>query len=257
MYRVLIVDDEKAVRQGLSKLILWEEYGFTVAGSAASGRQALERIHTAPFDLVLTDVRMPGIDGIQLIEALRQEHFPGEIIILSAFPEFEYARRAIESGVSHYLLKPINDHLLVKALERVRGVLASRGPAPAPPAPSAACEPPSVDPPPLASPDLMKAVLRYIDEHYNRDISLTAIADVFYMNAVYLGRLFKASTGQRFTDYLNTLRIERASELLRLPDLWIYEISENVGYHDLNYFYRMFKAKTGMTPTEYRATHLT
>ena len=117
MYKVMIVDDEKSIRDGLEKIIHWEEYGFAVCGLARSGEEAYSIYQKTHPDLILTDIRMPGMSGLELIEKLRSDGEKDlEFIILSGYADFEYARRAIKFGVSNYLLKPVDEdeihHLL-------------------------------------------------------------------------------------------------------------------------------------------------
>lgn len=118
MIKVLIVDDEPFIRQGLKILINWNQYGFEVAGEAANGKEAVELMKSNVFDLVITDIKMPQMDGLELIEYTR-EHLSGKVgfIILSGFYEFDYAKKAIRFGVVDYVLKPIQKDELVRALE--------------------------------------------------------------------------------------------------------------------------------------------
>lgn len=124
MYKVMIVDDEKSIRDGLKKIIDWDAYGFSVCAVARSGEEAYTFYQTQRPDLILTDIRMPGMSGLELIEKLRTEGDKDlEFIILSGYADFEYARRAIRFGVSNYLLKPVDEdeihHLLSEIGNRI------------------------------------------------------------------------------------------------------------------------------------------
>lgn len=117
MYRVMLVDDERPVLESMKKVIDWESLGFSVCETAESGNQACEIMKKARFDLVITDVRMPQMDGLELAEYIA-EHFPHtEMIIISGYDEFDYARSAMRSGVMEYITKPTNRVELEKALE--------------------------------------------------------------------------------------------------------------------------------------------
>lgn len=117
MINVLIVDDEPFIRQGLRILIDWGEYGFNIVSEAADGKQALEIIENEQIDLVITDIKMPHMNGIELIEAIRNgKNKDIKIIVLSGYYEFEYAKQAIKYNVIDYVLKPIQKEELVEIL---------------------------------------------------------------------------------------------------------------------------------------------
>ena len=120
MYRLLIVDDEEIEREGMAQLIPWEKYGVELAGTAWNGADALEKIRSTHPDIVLTDIKMPVMDGIGLVRAVRGE-FPGvELIVLSGYGEYEYTSQAMELGVRHYVLKPCDEERLSEILCKVK-----------------------------------------------------------------------------------------------------------------------------------------
>lgn len=121
LYRVLLVDDEKFVRKGLRVLIDWEYYGYTVIGEADNGQKALDMMQSSLPDLVLVDIRMPVMDGLELIEeANRKFGKRVKFIILSGYNEFEYAQKAIENNVRKYILKPIDENELIPLLLKIK-----------------------------------------------------------------------------------------------------------------------------------------
>ncbi len=126
MLKVLIADDEPVIRAGLAQLIDWEQYGFTIAAKAKNGEQALRFIQDDKPDLIITDIRMPKMDGLQLIKTLREDRqLQTPVIILTGFHEFDYARQAIRFEVKDYLLKPVDKAELIATLERIRTSLVS------------------------------------------------------------------------------------------------------------------------------------
>lgn len=120
---VLIADDESIVRQGLHYIIDWQALGFTICGEAAAGDEALEKILSLQPDLVLMDIRMPGLSGIQVVEQSRSRQFHGKFIILSGVSDFQYAQTAIRCGVEYYLTKPIDEEELEDAVCTVRDAI--------------------------------------------------------------------------------------------------------------------------------------
>lgn len=120
MYNVLIVDDEPIICEGMCKIIDWNDYGFNIIDIAGNGREALGKIKNDGIDLVITDVRMPAMDGIELCRQIKQYNESIEIIIISGYNDFEYARKAIEYNVKAYLLKPVMPNELVEQLLCIR-----------------------------------------------------------------------------------------------------------------------------------------
>lgn len=121
MIKVMIVDDEPYIRQGLRILINWEQYGFEVSAEAASGKEALELMTDTEYDLIITDIKMPNMNGLDLIEHTWEKISKHtRFIILSGFYEFEYARIAIKFGVVDYVLKPVQREELIRALENYK-----------------------------------------------------------------------------------------------------------------------------------------
>lgn len=123
MYKVLLVDDEPSIREGLKTLIDWHEHGFAVCGDAVNGKDGLRRCAELQPDLVLADIRMPGMDGLQMIEEIIKRGMACRFIILTGYSEFHYAKKAIDCGVDSYLLKPIDPGELRDKLSRLRTMM--------------------------------------------------------------------------------------------------------------------------------------
>ncbi|WP_161601375.1 response regulator transcription factor [Paenibacillus luteus] len=126
MYKVLIVDDEKLARDSIAKLIVWEQHGFELLGTASNGEDALQRFRLAPADIVITDIRMPIMDGLRLIELLKEESPQTEYIVLSGYGDYDYTSVAMTHGVKHYLLKPSNEVKILEVLKQVVAELKER-----------------------------------------------------------------------------------------------------------------------------------
>ncbi len=119
-YRILLADDEEEVRKGIIRKIEWERLGFEVAGDAENGEDALEKIEQLKPDVVMTDIRMPYMDGLTLTARIRQKYPSVKILIFSGYDDFEYAQQAIKLNVTEYILKPVNVEELTEILTRVR-----------------------------------------------------------------------------------------------------------------------------------------
>ena len=122
MYRVLLVDDEPYIRQGLRVLIDWEKYGFTIVGEAENGLKALDLIEKNEYEVVLLDVKMPKLSGIEVAIKLRERGYKKlKIVILSGYFEYEFAQKALECRVHNYILKPVQPEELIQTMQKIRG----------------------------------------------------------------------------------------------------------------------------------------
>ncbi|HEX2947323.1 MAG TPA: response regulator [Clostridia bacterium] len=121
MYSVLLIDDEKSIRENLAKAIPFEEHGFCVSSTAQNGKEALEKLPEVCPDLILLDVRMPVMDGLEFLSLLRQgEYANTQVVMLSGYYEFEYAKEAMKYGVKAYLSKPVDVKEILPLLDKIR-----------------------------------------------------------------------------------------------------------------------------------------
>ncbi|WP_054739744.1 response regulator [Cellulosilyticum ruminicola] len=120
MLNVQIVDDEPIIRLGLQRLIDWEEMGFEITCIAQNGKQALEQLETERVDLIITDIEMPIMNGLDFIKEVREKDKNIEIVILTAYEDFEYAKTAIRCGITQYILKPIEEKAVMQLLMQIR-----------------------------------------------------------------------------------------------------------------------------------------
>lgn len=254
MYKVAIFDDEYIVLQGLRQMIDWTGYGLELVGTASDGLSALDLVQRQAPDIVFTDIRMPGMDGLKLIEEIMRQTPDTYCIVFSGFNEFEYVKRALQLGVVDYLEKPITvdsiQHSIRRVLSRIEAeeaterlrkqVEESRH------AVHAAAE--NDETGKRGAIDRAKA---YIEHHASRDLSLNEVAEYVGMNAAYLSALFKEEAGESYIKFLTRLRMELAKKLL-LKGLKVHEVSERVGYHTYRHFSEVFKKYTGVTPGQYK-----
>lgn len=249
MYKVLIVDDEPLVLKGIENFINWEAYGVTVCGTASNGLEAYKLIEQEEPDIVITDIKMPYMSGIELIEKVSPKYPDIEFIILSAYAEFEHAKKAMRYGVMYYLLKPTGVYEIEDIIKGIVGSIEKE--------PEAEDEDgPSVDEELKARyKKQMEITFDYIENHLdNPNVNLGFISrELVYMNADHFGRVFKKITGKFYTQYVMEKRMERAAKLLAETDLMIYEIAEMVGFgENATYFGQVFKRYFSETPQQYR-----
>lgn len=235
--KILIIDDEPKIRNGLSNLLTRRE-GWEVAGAYENAADALKYLAVNQVDVMITDIKMPEISGLELIARIRERDKKTAIIILSGYSNFQFAQRAIELGVSHYLTKPTNPRELICVLEETEKKLGGK-------------QEKEEDSGKIPNLFVQKAA-DYIKLNYSEKISIKEIADQLYLSPNYLSELFKKHTGKTISEYLTEYRLEKACQLLDHAEYRVGDVSGMVGIHDGRYFSNMFKKKYGMTPTEYR-----
>lgn len=249
MYKLLIVDDEEIIRKGLVKIVELSGSDFQVVGEAKNGKEGIELALKFSPDVIITDVRMPGMDGLEMIDRIKHSEVNIRVIVLSAYTDFQYTRHAIKSGVVDYLVKPVNRMELPELLKKIREDLDSKARLV-----GTEAEKWEISGVPEQKIDrkVIEAAKSYINSNFFNDISLDSVASHVKMNTNYFSSLFKKETGENFIDYLTRVRIEKAKTLLANPSLKVYEISQIVGYYSTKHFARLFKEMVGMTPTEFR-----
>ncbi|HBK68054.1 MAG TPA: DNA-binding response regulator [Firmicutes bacterium] len=258
MHNVVVVEDEDIVRKGLVITTPWEDFDCKVIGEAENGLAGIELIFKLKPDIVFTDIRMSGMDGLTMIHNA-QKKVNAEYVIISGYNEFEYAKRAMTLGVKEFLVKPIDELELEKVLERLiseikkkehleklrKGIQ-------------------NIDDNKLlffkeyfsssegGREDYISEAVKYIRENFQKDISIKDVAEYLHISESYLSRLFKNETNYTFIEYLTNFRLKKTLELLRDKEVKIYEIASLVGYNDSRYFSGLFKRYLGMTPREFR-----
>lgn len=230
MYRVMIIDDEKALRSLLKKTIDWERKGLVVAGEAASGIEAINTIDEHRPDIVFVDIRMPFMDGIEFAKLAMKRYPKLKILILTAFDDFIYARECIGIGVSDYLLKPIVRADIYEALDRVIAQLQEEQYTDTGTEERGGTQPVKI-----------AGIVAYIDSHFHDSgLNLTSIASYFGFNTSYFSRKFKEEAGKSFIDYLTEIRMKQACDYAVQGKL-MYVTAGLVGIPDPNYFGKCFK----------------
>lgn len=249
MYKVLIVDDEAIIVEGLTRVVPWQDYGCEVVGCASDVATGTEMIMNLLPDILFTDIRMPDGDGLTMLAGLRTEFPDMQVTVLTGYRDFNYAQQAIKLGVSRFLLKPSKMDELVEALDAMTAKLKSSSKAES----SAKAAEPDAD---AAGSFVVRQAVSYIVDNCSKKISLSDVADSCYVSQWHLSKLLNKYTGQNFYDILNNARIEKAKKLMLDPALRIGDISEMVGYIDTPHFSRVFKRLEGISANEYRNAKL-
>ncbi len=247
MYRVALVDDERLILEGLSRVVPWESLGCCVAGTASDGREGLALIRREQPDMVLTDIRMPNMDGLTMLAALHSEFPQMQMTVLTAYRDFDYAKRALTLGVCRYLLKPSKMDEIHEAVRFMAARLDALSP------PEEGAEEESAEGGEAGS-FIVNAALEYMRSHCAEHISLADVADHVYVSQWHLSKLINRHTGQSFFDLIGGMRIDRAKVLLADPAMRVHAVAEEVGYNDVAHFSKSFKRIVGKTPGEYRAS---
>lgn len=273
MYKVMIVDDEPVIVQGLTRIIDWKKWDCEVVATAESAQEGLRMIQKDRPDILFSDINMPGLDGLSMIAAMRSEFEPMQVTILTGYRDFDYAQRAIRLGVTRFLLKPSKIDEIEEAIsamiekikeqERDKKLLeqAERQTLEDTEAVKAQedlsqregdSDGAEGETDSVASCFIVKNALAYIEENYSQKLKLSDVAEKTYVSQWHLSKLLNKHTGQNFSEILNSVRIEKAKELLKDPSLRIGDVAEVVGFLDIAHFSRVFKKQVGISANEYR-----
>jgi len=240
MVRVVLVDDERLIVEGLCRVINWADYGCEVVGTAEDAVSGAKLIREKNPQILFTDIRMPGDDGLTMLAGLRSEFPDLQVVVLTGYRDFSYAQEAIRLGVTRFLLKPSKLDEIKEALSAITEKLRRESTSDA----EAERE--------HAGSFLVKQALGYMQQHCAEKLNLQEVADACYVSQWHLSKLLNRYQGESFYDILNRFRIDRAKELLTDPALRIGDIGEMVGYADTAHFARVFKKVAGMSANEYR-----
>ena len=242
MLKVLVVEDEEFIRKGIVLTVDWAALDCVVVAEAANGVEALQAVERVQPDLIITDIKMPHMDGIEMLKTLRNQDNPVAVIILTAYDSFAYAQSALRLGAVDYLLKPFHDGDLEKAILQARKKMQDL---------------PQLD----TFTDLKKdskskyvqEAMDYISLHYHEpEISLGTNANHLGISEGHLSHIFKKETDYSPLNYLTRYRIHKAMALLKNCRTKVYEVATQVGYRDIAHFSSTFKKQTGLSPSEYQ-----
>lgn len=276
MYKVIIVDDEPIIVEGLKIGIEWSKYDCEIVGTASNGLEGLDLVKKLQPNIVFSDISMTNMDGLTMIAAIKSEYPNTEVCLLTGYRNFEYAQQAVKLGVSRFLLKPSKIDEIEEAIQAMIDSLKAKGQLGEQIVDNIwnindekeryiyntfIKDRPEVDENEdgkLSYTDannfILKNAIMYMYDHYVEKMSLLDVAEQCYVSSWHLSKLLNQYTGKGFFEIINVIRIDKAKELLKTTSLKIQDISEKVGFSDVAHFSRLFKNHLGMSPKEYRTS---
>ena len=244
MLRVLVEEDEEMIRKGIVLATDWQSLGCVVVGEAANGEEGILQAEACKPSLIITDLKMPKMDGLEMISRLREAGCEAYVIILTAYDSFTYAQTAIRLGAVDFLLKPFHDGDLENAVLALQKRIEGQKKRVEPQLPEVRAG---------AKSRYVQEAMDYIGKSCkDPGLSVGQVAAGLGLSEGHLSHLFKKETGLTVGSYLTRCRMQKAMALLKEGKLRVYEVAEAVGYKDITYFSGTFKKLTGMSPTEYQ-----
>ena len=239
IFRVVVADDEKLIANNIATNIVETDAAFSICAICFDGESALAAVEQHHPHVLFTDIKMPLLDGLSLIERIHQTDPALRCVLISGYGEFEYAKTAIQHDAFDYLLKPLNKAELQKTLRRAKDELLA--------------EQSLLNTKRVGSPEqIVTSVMQYLHANYAREINFAKIAEDYRFSSSYLTKIFREHTGKPPIRYLIEYRVQVAKGLLRDTNLPIKEIAEKTGFVDQFYFSKCFKSYCGTTPTQFK-----
>jgi two-component response regulator len=234
MWKVMIADDEMYMLEALEKLINWNNLDCRLIYKANNGEELIEKIKEEIPDIVITDIKMPLVSGMEVAKYVYEHLLPTKVIILTAYADFEYAKEAIDYDVCGYIVKTSAIEELPAMLRKAITKLSQ----------------PNVPEEEDFPYDIFGKLQKYIEDNYMGKLTLSQIANEVHANGSYLSHLYKAKTGQNLFDAINKMKLKKAKEYL-LQGKRVSDIALMVGFEDVSYFSRVFKKYENCSPREY------
>jgi len=237
MYKAMIIDDNKVLADTLASQAIWEKNGFEIAAVCYDSLSGSNAISEHKPDLIVTDIRLPGIDGLKMIQSVREEVPHAQMIVISAYDDFQYAQRALRLGVLDYLLKPFSHEEMEETIAKAAAILKEKD-----------VEEAETD----AAPSLVEPILQWMEDHLDQRITAEMVASEFYMSTSRLNKLMQKYSKKGFRDIYMDLRMKKAKELLSDVRNCISDVAVKTGFQSYASFYRAFVRIANISPTRYR-----
>ncbi|GLX68455.1 response regulator transcription factor [Paenibacillus glycanilyticus] len=256
MLNLMIVDDEELIREEIKSKVT--RLAHPLIGGimlAADGQEAKQLLHDFKPQIVISDIRMPGLDGLSLIRDSFQTSPDVKFIVLSGYGDYEYVREAFKYGIVDYLLKPVRLSELENQLNLAVQLCldsSSKEDIKATTNLSISEANPINSQSHISSKSLIGIVKKYIEERPYGEVTLAEVSNLASMNYTYFSTWFKEETGFTFSAYIMRLKMEQAKKLLENPTIRVSEVAQKIGYDNIYHFSRAFKNYTGLSPKDYR-----
>ncbi|MCZ8516032.1 response regulator [Paenibacillus filicis] len=238
-FKLLICDDERMIREGIRKAVRWDQLNFTEVGVASDGEEGWSWICRYQPEIVITDIRMPKMDGLQLLSRTISAFPDTKVILLSGYSDFVYAQHAIRYRAYDYILKPTNPETLEEVCRSAQAEWQKRG------------QDPALIENEGSGNDLFTQIIKYIQNNFSQSIDLEKAARDIHISSVHLNRIMKKELNTTFLDYLTNVRMKEAKRLLHQTKQTVSEVCYRVGYQDPKYFSQLFRKIVGTKPSEY------
>ncbi|MFM1514308.1 response regulator [Helcococcus ovis] len=252
MYKVLLVEDELFIRRGLTYLFNWEKVNCTIIGEAENGQIGLEMIKKLNPDIVILDINMPILGGLDMLKQVKNKNF--ESIILSGYDEFEYAKDAINQNAIAYLLKPVDYDELKNALNKaISNIKKNKDILNLEIELNSKLDKLNLDTDDVISTNSKTTlqVIEFIKKNYKKKINIDDLIRITNKGKTSILQNFKEDTNQTLTEYINIFRIKKAIKLMYETNYSIENISYEVGFSNYRYFSSVFKKYMDITPSEF------
>jgi len=243
VFRVVVVDDEKLISSNIAKNITTCDPSFEIAAICYDGLSALLAVEQYNPHILFTDIKMPLMDGLTLIEQVHKKNPTVRCVLISGYNEFEFAKTAIQCSAFDYLLKPLNKDELVKTLRRAKDELLSE-------------QSLLNTERETSTEDIVSSVIQFMHVNYASEINFSQIASAYNFSSSYLTKIFKEHTGTPPIRYLIEYRIKMAKGMLKDTNLSVKDVAEKTGFVDQFYFSKCFKSYCGVTPSQYKDKHV-
>ncbi|MBN2617848.1 MAG: response regulator [Spirochaetales bacterium] len=250
-YKILIVDDEYLIRELIKRSIDWNKLNCIIVGEASSSIEGLKKVDEYNPDIIISDVCMPIMNGLEFSRIVLSKHPHINIVLLSGHDEFKYVQSALSIGVKEYLLKPLNSQQVINSIEKLKNNINK-------------ARKTLLDLQQLElykneayynneSSNLVCNIKKYIEKNISDpNLTLVSIANEFGMNHSYLSRKFSQESNFTIVEFISKCRVNLAKKLILTTDLRSYEICDQIGISDPHYFSLFFKKHTGVSITEFK-----
>ncbi|MCF0134121.1 MAG: response regulator [Blautia sp.] len=243
--RIVVAENEQRARDGICRLICSIEGNYEVVAQASNGETALELIEQLAPDVVFTDIRMPYMDGIELIEAVRERRIKTEFAVISAHADFQLAQKCISLDVTEYILKPVTKGEMEKVLLRLDARIKGQNVYPKRENESLRQDYPEAHP-------MVLRALDIIEKEYNGRINQSDLAETLGISPQYFSYIFSKYIGEGFAAFLKKYRIRQALKIMDDGEEDMTVVAYQVGFSDVKYFYKVFREVTGKNISEYK-----